>query len=71
MKKRHGKRYREAAKLAGESVLLDPAEAIKILTQAPKAKFDETVECAIRLGIDPKQADQRSEERRVGKECRR
>ncbi len=58
MKKRHGKRYREAAKLAGEHVLLDPAEAIKILTQAPKAKFDETVECAIRLGVDPKQADQ-------------
>ncbi len=58
MKKRHGKRYREAAKLAGEHALLDPAEAIKILTQAPKAKFDETVECAIRLGIDPKQADQ-------------
>lgn len=58
MKKRHGKRYREAAKLAGENALLDPVEAIKILQQAPKAKFDETVECAIRLGIDPKQADQ-------------
>lgn len=58
MKKRHGKRYREAAKLVGENTLLDPVEAIKILKQAPKAKFDETVECAIRLGIDPKQADQ-------------
>lgn len=62
MKKRHGKRYREASKLAaggtGGGQLHDPAEAIKILKQAPKAKFDETVEVAIRLGIDPKQADQ-------------
>ncbi|HET6781493.1 MAG TPA: 50S ribosomal protein L1 [bacterium] len=58
MKKRHGKRYRDAAKLAGEDQLHDPTGAIKILKQAPKAKFDETVEVAIRLGIDPKQADQ-------------
>ncbi len=54
----HGKRYAESAKLANEDTLYSPEEAIRILTQMPKAKFNETVEIAIRLGIDPKQADQ-------------
>ena len=35
-----------------------PADAIKILKQMPAAKFDETVEVAVRLGIDPRKADQ-------------
>ncbi len=56
--RRHGKRYREAVKLASREPLFDPAAAIQVLRQAPKAKFDETVECVVRLGIDPKQADQ-------------
>lgn len=53
-----GKRYAEAVKLVSPDTLYDPAEAVRLLKQAPKAKFNETVEVAIRLGIDPKQADQ-------------
>lgn len=53
-----GKRYKEAVKLATSEPLFDPAAAIQALRQTPKAKFNETVECAIRLGIDPKAADQ-------------
>lgn len=54
----HGKRYAEAVKLVGEEKMYDPAEAVRLVKQSAKAKFDETVECAIRLGVDPKQADQ-------------
>lgn len=53
-----GKRYAEAAKTIDSTVAYDPKEALRLVKQAAKAKFDETVECAIRLGIDPKQADQ-------------
>ncbi len=55
---KHGKRYSAAATLVRQDAAYDPVEAIRLLKQAPKAKFDETVECIIRLGIDPKQADQ-------------
>lgn len=54
----NGKRYREAAKSIGETTLYDPREAIRLVKQGAKAKFDETIEAAIRLGVDPKQADQ-------------
>jgi len=54
----HGKRYAEAAKSIDETTLYDPREAIRLVKQGAKAKFDETIEAAIRLGIDPKQADQ-------------
>jgi large subunit ribosomal protein L1 len=55
---KHGKRYLEGAKLVNADTLYSPADAIRILKQIPKAKFDENVDVAIRLGIDPKQADQ-------------
>ena len=55
---KHGKRYLEGAKLVNVDTLYSPADAIRILKQMPKAKFDENVDVAIRLGIDPKQADQ-------------
>jgi large subunit ribosomal protein L1 len=55
---KHGKRYLEGAKLVNADTLYSPADAIRILKQMPKAKFDENVDVAIRLGIDPKQADQ-------------
>jgi len=54
----NGKRYTEAAKSIDETTLYDPREAIRLVKQGAKAKFDETIEAAIRLGIDPKQADQ-------------
>ncbi len=56
--RRHGKRYTEAEKLARRDTLHEPAEGIRLVKQTAKAKFNETVECAVRLGVDPKQADQ-------------
>ena len=55
---RHGKKYRAgAAKIEAEKLYaLD--EAIKLAVEAKFAKFDETVEVAVRLGVDPRQADQ-------------
>jgi len=53
-----GKRYAESAKLVNADTLYSPADAVRLLKQMGKAKFDETVEVAIHLGIDPKQADQ-------------
>ena len=55
---RHGKRYREAAKLINEGQLYDPGVAVSLFKQMPPTKFDQTVEASIRLGIDSKQADQ-------------
>jgi large subunit ribosomal protein L1 len=54
----HGKRYREALKHIDPEKLYDPQAAVAALKQVPRAKFDETVEAHVRLGIDPKQADQ-------------
>jgi len=53
-----GKRYREAAKGIGGTTLYEPGEAVRLVKASAGAKFDETVDAAIRLGIDPKQADQ-------------
>ena len=55
---KHGKKYLESRKLIDEKKLYDPAEAIALVKQTGKAKFDETVEISIRLGVDPKHADQ-------------
>ncbi len=56
--RRHGKRYTEAVKVVRRDTLHDPVDAVRLLKESAKAKFDETVECAVRLGVDPKQADQ-------------
>ncbi len=55
---KHGKRYREAAKLVTLGQLYDPQTAVGLLKKMPATKFDQTVEASIRLGIDVKQADQ-------------
>ena len=52
------KKYREAAKKVDPSLRYTVEEAVKVLKSLPKAKFDETIEVAMRLGVDPKQADQ-------------
>lgn len=52
------KRMSEAAKLVEAGKLYDLAEAMDIALKMPKAKFDETVEMHIKLGVDSKQADQ-------------
>ena len=54
----HGKRYREAEKKVDREKEYTPNEAISVLKSLPDAKFDETVEVAFRLGIDPRKADQ-------------
>jgi len=53
-----GKRYREAASKVDADREYLPIEAIKTLKETPDAKFDETIELAFRLGIDPRKADQ-------------
>jgi len=53
-----GKRYSEIKQLVDRSVLYDPADAVKLVQETGKAKFDETVELHVRLGVDSRHADQ-------------
>ncbi len=53
-----GKRYTEAAKLVDRTTFYDVEEAVSIIKKAASAKFDETIECHIRLGVDGRHADQ-------------
>ena len=55
---KHGKKYLESAKLIEAGKLYDPEEAVKLAMQTAKSKFDETIEVSVRLGVDPRQADQ-------------
>ena len=53
-----GKRYVEAAKLVDSTKLYESKEALDLIEKMPKAKFDETVELHVKLGVDSKHADQ-------------
>ncbi len=53
-----GKKYADAAKRYDRTQLHAPAEALDIVKSLSTAKFDETVEVAVRLGVDPRKADQ-------------
>ena len=55
---KQGKRYEEAQKLVDASKLYEPQEALELVEKFPKAKFDETVELHVKLGVDSKHADQ-------------
>ncbi len=55
---KHGKKYQDSKKLIDTTKLYDPAEAVELVKQTSKAKFDETIELSIRLGVDPRHADQ-------------
>ena len=55
---KHGKKYIESAKLIDRSKLYDPNEALELAVKGATAKFDETVEVHIRLGVDSRHADQ-------------
>jgi len=54
----HGKRYQEAAKLVEGQDALDPREAVSMVKQVNTTKFPGTVELHVRLGVDPRHADQ-------------
>ena len=53
-----GKKYKESAKLIDRSVQYDPTEALELVVKGATAKFDETVEMHIKLGVDSRHADQ-------------
>lgn len=55
---KHGKRYQESLKLVDTTKNYDPTDALELIRSMPKGKFDETVEISIRLGVDPRHADQ-------------
>ena len=52
-----GKKYSDSIKLIDRTKLYDPEEAVTLVKQTAKAKFDETVEISVRLGVDPRHAD--------------
>ena len=53
-----GKNYQESAKLVDRAKFYDPEEALDLVVKASKAKFDETVEVHVKLGVDSRHADQ-------------
>ncbi|XID90848.1 50S ribosomal protein L1 [Paenibacillaceae bacterium WGS1546] len=55
---KHGKKYNESAKLIDRDATYESLEAIQLVKKAATAKFDETVEAAVRLGVDPRKQDQ-------------
>lgn len=55
---KHGKKYVEARKLVDREALYDPTEALELAKKTATTKFDGTVELAVRLGVNPKHADQ-------------
>ena len=55
---KHGKKYQDSIKLIDHLKQYDPEEAVGLVLQTGKAKFDETVEISVRLGVDPRHADQ-------------
>ena len=55
---KHGKKYSDSVKLIDHLKQYDPEEAVDLVLQTGKAKFDETMEISVRLGVDPRHADQ-------------
>ena len=55
---KHGKKYQDSVKAFDLSKQYEAGEAVSVLLETAKAKFDETIEMHVRLGVDPRQADQ-------------
>jgi large subunit ribosomal protein L1 len=55
---KHGKKYRESLKALGDERSFDAVRAVELVKASAKAKFDETVELHVRLGVDPKKPEQ-------------
>ena len=54
----HGKKYKESLTKADRESMYGLVEAVELVKELASAKFDETVELAVRLGVDPRKADQ-------------
>ena len=55
---KHGKKYNETVKTLEKGALYEPTQALELVKTNAKAKFDETIELAVRLNLDPRQAEQ-------------
>lgn len=55
---KRGKNYQDSLKLVDRTTLYDVAEAIELVQKTAKARFDETIDLSVRLGVDPRHADQ-------------
>ena len=55
---KHGKKYQDSVKAFDLTKQYEAVEAVNVLLETAKAKFDETIELHVRLGVDPRQADQ-------------
>ncbi|NLM49538.1 MAG: 50S ribosomal protein L1, partial [Clostridiaceae bacterium] len=55
---KRGKKYQESAKLVEKTKFYEPAEALELAIKTARAKFDETVEVHVKLGVDSRHADQ-------------
>ena len=55
---KHGKKYLDSVKQIDAQKAYEPAEAIQLVLDTAKAKFDETIELHVKLGVDPRHADQ-------------
>src|SRR5687767_2687342 len=55
---KHGKRYTQALEMVDRDRRYSPGEALHLIKEMPPTKYDETVELNIRLGVDPRKADQ-------------
>lgn len=55
---KRGKKYQDSVKVIDRMTLYGPAEGVKLVREAAKANFDETIEAHIRLGVDPRRSDQ-------------
>ena len=55
---KHGKKFASALEIVDRDHMYSPREAVKLIKQFPDRKFDETVELSLRLGVDPRKADQ-------------
>ena len=55
---KHGKKYLASKAAIDSSKLYDPQEGLELVVANAKAKFDETIEVSVRLGVDPRHADQ-------------
>ena len=55
---KRGKKYQDSVKSFDKMNLFDPEEAVKVCKETAKANFDETIELSVKLGVDPRHADQ-------------